>query len=639
LFVLATARPELYTQFPKLREQWEFEEVVLHGLTKKASEQLARTILPTTTPDAIIGRVVALASGNAFYLEELVRRVAEGGGTELPETVVAMAQSRIERLPAEARRLLRAASVYGETSWSGGIDSLLVASDDSAMLLSWLSEQEILQRAVDSRYPGESEYTFRHALLREACYAMLTDADRRSAHLRAGEWLEARGERDARVLADHFERGGAIARAVPFIARASMAALDSGDFESAIGLSRRGTGLGAYGPQRGMLLLVRSYASVWKREPELPNEALSLLPRASAPWWLALSLHVFGCSLLGTPQLAEPYLHLALTTSPDTELSSAYGQSIQVLAAGAALLGQANIGWALVQHFENASTPRSRFPMPREVRADPAFFAWFNLSKCVLATNSLMDGTTWALGKALVWGRASIEAMRVLGSGSGEAAALFHLGNAYWLAGDFARSLTLLQQGRQLAKQTGNLLVEEHADLLLAVAALRDGSRADALATLTNLANSANLQLSHAAATVLADTFFRAGHVAEAIARAQQAARGSSLMYRRAARGTLARAYLAESAFAEALAATDMAFSDGSPEAFPHLTVDLLNSRAQALLGCGLHDEAVHTVERASRFRAEVADGIDEAESRDAFRTRGRTNRILDQLSAQLLAG
>ncbi|MEY4510039.1 MAG: hypothetical protein RLZZ450_2161, partial [Pseudomonadota bacterium] len=38
LFVLATARPELYTQFPKLREQWEFEEVVLHGLTKKASE-------------------------------------------------------------------------------------------------------------------------------------------------------------------------------------------------------------------------------------------------------------------------------------------------------------------------------------------------------------------------------------------------------------------------------------------------------------------------------------------------------------------------------------------------------------------------------------------------------------------------
>ena len=628
LFVVATARPELHAQFPQLRDEGRFEELCLRGLTKKASVQLARTMLPSATPDATIEHVVALSSGNAFYLEELVRRVAEGGGLELPETVVAMAQSRIERLPPEARRVLRAASIFGERAWASGIDMLL-ASTPNEGLLGWLIEQEILQHDPNSRFAGDSEYNFRHALLREAAYAMLTEADRKTGHTRAGEWLESRGERDATVLADHFERGGAVARAVPWVSKAAMAALDSGDFESAIAQSRRGTSLGAYGYQRGMLLLVRSYAATWKCDPELPGEALSLLPRASAPWWLALSLHVFGSSLLGRQEAAEPYLELALTTSPNTELTSAYGHAVHVLSAGAALLGRSSIGWALVRHFEHASATQDSEP-------DPAGLAWFNLAKCILASNSLVDGGQWALGQALSWGDTSIEAMRVLGSASGEAAALFHVGNAYWLAGNFTHALGLLQQAKKLAHQTGNLLVEEHADLLLAVAAMRDGSRSSALDALTALASSTNLQLSHAAATILADCYCRDGQYEQAIERAQQSSKGCSLMYRRSAYGIMARALLARADFTGALAATDRAFEQGGELSFPHLTVDLWGSRARALLGCDARLEATRLVERASSFRDAVAQAIQDPESRRAFRSRGQANRVLDQLAASL---
>lgn len=42
---------------------------------------------------------------------------------------------------------------------------------------------------------------FRHALLRETAYALLTDDDRRLGHVLAGEWLEKQGEHDALVLA------------------------------------------------------------------------------------------------------------------------------------------------------------------------------------------------------------------------------------------------------------------------------------------------------------------------------------------------------------------------------------------------------------------------------------------------------
>ena len=58
----------------------------------------------------------------------------------------------------------------------------------------WL---DVLARARDrrsarpeSRFDREPEYVFRHALVREAAYATLTDADRALGHRLAGAWLE-----------------------------------------------------------------------------------------------------------------------------------------------------------------------------------------------------------------------------------------------------------------------------------------------------------------------------------------------------------------------------------------------------------------------------------------------------------------
>ena len=113
-----------------------------------------------------------------------------------------MVQARLEALDAEARRVLRAASVFGQVFWRGGVDGAARRRRTApTQSTEWLGRARRARggraRARDRRFPGEEEYVFRHALVREAAYAMLTEADRALGHRLAGEWLERAGERDA----------------------------------------------------------------------------------------------------------------------------------------------------------------------------------------------------------------------------------------------------------------------------------------------------------------------------------------------------------------------------------------------------------------------------------------------------------
>ena len=63
---------------------------------------------------AIQDWLVERADGNPFYLEELIRAVASGARSSLPETVVGMVQARLDALGSDAKRVLRAASIFGQ---------------------------------------------------------------------------------------------------------------------------------------------------------------------------------------------------------------------------------------------------------------------------------------------------------------------------------------------------------------------------------------------------------------------------------------------------------------------------------------------------------------------------------------------
>jgi tetratricopeptide (TPR) repeat protein len=241
--VVALARTEVHQIFPKLWSERGLQEIRLGALTKRSSERLVRQILGGDASDAVVARLLERAEGNAFYLEELVRASASGKGAELPETVLAMVQARLEGLEAEARRLLRAASVFGQTFWSGGVAALLGGSAPTTNASEWLAalqEREVIVRSDESRFPGQDEYVFRHALFRDAAYAMLTEGDRALGHRLAGRWLERLGERDAMMLAEHLERGGLPASAAGWYRRAAEDALEGNDLEAVLARADRG---------------------------------------------------------------------------------------------------------------------------------------------------------------------------------------------------------------------------------------------------------------------------------------------------------------------------------------------------------------------------------------------------------------
>ena len=226
--VLGLARPEIHELFPRLWVERDAQQIRLDQLTRKAGERLIRQALGhgSAVPKELVERLLAMADGNAFYLEELIRAVAQGKRDALPETVVAMVEAGLESLEAEARRVLRAASIFGEVFWQGGVEALLGGATRGAHAGEWLSllvDREVLVVQPESRFPGETELRFRHTLLREGAYAMLTESDRVLGHRLAAAYLEAQGESDALVLAEHWERGREPDRAQALRVRADIA--------------------------------------------------------------------------------------------------------------------------------------------------------------------------------------------------------------------------------------------------------------------------------------------------------------------------------------------------------------------------------------------------------------------------------
>jgi hypothetical protein len=307
LFVLSLARPEIRELFPALWEGRRLHEMRLIELSRRAAERLARHALGERADADLLARIVRLSEGNAFYLEELIRWTAEGKGSDMPETVVAMVESRIGALDEGARRLLRAASVFGEVFWVGSVAALLGGEARRSEVMTGLAalvEREILVRRLESRFPGEEELSFRHALLREGAYAMLTEADRTLGHRLAGDWLEHKGEQDARALAEHFDKGGDGPAAGRHYLRASHQANWGGGALEAATLARRGLALPLPGDLRVRLLGALCETAIWQPDiaASMAHEAEELMqaaPRGSAPWAQGIAARLSGAAVAG----------------------------------------------------------------------------------------------------------------------------------------------------------------------------------------------------------------------------------------------------------------------------------------------------------------------------------------------------
>jgi serine/threonine protein kinase/tetratricopeptide (TPR) repeat protein len=263
--VLALARPEVDDQYVGIWRDRHPQRMSLMPLGNRAGQQFIKTVLGDIEPDKV-SWLLDHAQGNPFYLEELVRVVAMGGDLgQLPSSVLGTVQIRFDAVGGDSKLVLRAASVYGQSFLPEGVKVMLadLSDEDVDSWLDILVRKEILF----SRPVGNTrQYVFRHALLQQAAYALLSPGDQISAHYIAGDFLENNGERDAMVLADHYEKGQKPERAIRWLRVAANQAMEVDDLKAALDRVERGVRLGAQGDDLAELRVVESEARYWKGE-------------------------------------------------------------------------------------------------------------------------------------------------------------------------------------------------------------------------------------------------------------------------------------------------------------------------------------------------------------------------------------
>jgi hypothetical protein len=290
LLVLATARPELHELFPDLWQKRPIDEIRLDELDQEDSDRLICEELGAEVPAGVRARIIQHAHGNPFLLIELIRAQAEGLGDRLPATVLEVVQSRLRAFDPDARRLLRAASILGESFRLVDLRQVLGAESNAIDIEQWLDllvARSTLRRLGQERGP-ESTFVFAHALIRDAAYDLLTESDRKLGHRLAAEWLEGAGQGPRVVTAQHYERAGDVAGAGRSYHLATVDAFKMGDLRSAVRCAELALGLELSKQARGHTLAVAAHAQRLTGNVEearrLSAEALRTLP-PNTPLW------------------------------------------------------------------------------------------------------------------------------------------------------------------------------------------------------------------------------------------------------------------------------------------------------------------------------------------------------------------
>jgi len=216
--VLITSRPDYEGALMRVHGA---QTIALAPLSDSETAALIGELLG---PDLSVGELSAIiaerADGNPFFAEEMVRELVqrgvltgEHGGyvcradtaeVGVPATVQAAIEARIDRLTSGAKRTVYAASVIGARFGAG----LLIALGIDPVV-----DEPITAELIDQvRFTPDSEYAFRHPLIRAVAYESQLKSDRTQWHRRLATAIQERDpgsvEQNAALIAEHLAAAG-----------------------------------------------------------------------------------------------------------------------------------------------------------------------------------------------------------------------------------------------------------------------------------------------------------------------------------------------------------------------------------------------------------------------------------------------
>ena len=257
ILVVVTAREESLPDAPILRHRLEdlaqsghLTSLFLGPLSRPDTDALVEALSPPGAVTAGLGeRVWNASEGNPLVTVEIVREIQERGRDEiliLPRRVREVISRRFERLDEESRSLLSVAAVIGREF---DFDLLRHAAGLEDEVAARGLEKLVRRRLLTG--VGE-RLGFTHERLRDVAYAELPAWRRAELHRRVGEALERlRGGRQSELgeaLAEHYERGGAWARAFDYHLRVAERARQHYAYATAERACRRAVDVAAKAP-------------------------------------------------------------------------------------------------------------------------------------------------------------------------------------------------------------------------------------------------------------------------------------------------------------------------------------------------------------------------------------------------------
>jgi serine/threonine-protein kinase len=213
-----------------------------------------------------------------LYLEQLLRFLREEASA-VPDGLADVIAVRVERLPGDARRVLQAATVWGDDADDQVLTRMLGKEVDLVEAVGFL-------RHAGMVLSGEGGLRTSHPLIREVTLATIPAAVRRELHAAASEVCDER-DLPIEVRALHESWGGTAFQALLLLERVSTLASARGDHQGAIMALRRALELARRelfrgeldDPMRAVLIFSRKLGEALARGGQL-NDADGVLREA-----------------------------------------------------------------------------------------------------------------------------------------------------------------------------------------------------------------------------------------------------------------------------------------------------------------------------------------------------------------------
>jgi predicted ATPase len=236
MLVVGAAR----TEFLKNQSQWHnlSRVTLLEPLTLEA--QMVAEAYPDmqSLPEQILQEIATRAEGNPYFLEEIVKSLLKAGllapgqdpqevqkklFSQIPESLRATLQARMDNLSREARTVALVSSVVGRVFWVG---ALLAAARSKPLPgatpmftvpetvvdrfiqdgLRQLVRAELAFPRSGSKFSEDQEYIFKNSYLRDVAYSLIPNRNRAQYHLAIAEWMKTKADPIYQAMAREHEQ-------------------------------------------------------------------------------------------------------------------------------------------------------------------------------------------------------------------------------------------------------------------------------------------------------------------------------------------------------------------------------------------------------------------------------------------------